>query len=49
MREGEKELERESQEVTEAAWAAHKQTWLDKGAPEEWVATLVDMQRMDAM
>jgi hypothetical protein len=32
----------------EGAWAAHKQTWLDKGAPEEWVATLVDMQQMDA-
>ena len=32
----------------EAAWAAHKQTLRDKGVPEEKVATLVDMQHMDA-
>jgi hypothetical protein len=34
--------------LDETVWAAHKQTVLDKGAPEEWVATLVDMQQMDA-
>ena len=38
----------EEDALDETAWAAHKQTWLDKGAPEEWVATFVDMQQMDA-
>ena len=32
----------------EAAWAAHKQAWQDKGFSEERLATLVDMQHMDA-
>ena len=33
----------------EAAWAAHKQAWQDKGFSEENLATLVDMQHMNAM
>ena len=32
----------------EAAWAAHKQALRDKGVGEEDLATLVDMQHMDA-
>ena len=32
----------------EAAWAAHKQTFLHEGYGEKTVATLVDMQQMDA-
>ena len=32
----------------EAAWAAHKQAWRDKFVGEEEVATLVDMQHMNA-
>ena len=32
----------------EAAWAAHKQALRDKGATEEMLATLVDMQHMVA-
>ena len=39
----------EQDTLDETVWAAHKQTWLDKGAPEKMVATLVDMQQMDAM
>ena len=32
----------------EAAWTVYKQGWKDKGISEELVATLVDMQHMDA-
>ena len=32
----------------EALWAAHKQAHRDEGAPEEFLAALVDMQHMDA-
>ena len=32
----------------ETAWAAHKQVWREKGAPGHVVATLVNMQQMDA-
>ena len=32
----------------ETAWAAHKQKVRDLGCPEEMVATLVDMQQMNA-
>ena len=32
----------------EATWAAHKQAMRDKGVPEEMMATLVDMQHMNA-
>jgi hypothetical protein len=38
----------EEDALDETAWAAHKQTWLDKGIPEITVATFVDMQQMDA-
>ena len=32
----------------EAAWAAHKQAWQDKFVSEEVLASLVDMQHMNA-
>ena len=38
----------EEDALDETAWAGYKQTWLDKGVPEKMVATLVDMQQMDA-
>jgi hypothetical protein len=34
--------------LDETAWAAHKQTLLDERLDEEEVATLVDMQHMNA-
>jgi len=38
----------EQDTLDETVWAAHAQTVLYKGAPKKMVATLVDMQQMDA-